>query len=167
MPSQTRARAAARAARIAVTAASGVARRQRLEEPAETVGIGGHRAEQRPAGRAHSHVGQTVTAQRDRDREVSSTLARIVIDRAGRHGASARDSAEPNPLTRAASSNNAAPAEEINDSPTDSRTRHQPPRLRFTYGVPSRSRTWTSTSPIFPSRTGTSVRHTPLYTPPA
>src|SRR6476661_8832149 len=69
-------------------------------------------------------------------------------DRAGRHGLNACESSLASPLTWADSSNSAAPADEINDSPPDS-TPTPPQRLGFTYGVPfSYPEIGPSTSPL-------------------
>src|SRR4029077_1679096 len=65
----------------------------------------------------------------------STVFAGSCTDRAGRYGLNACESSLASPLTWADSSNSAAPADEIHDSPPDS-TPPPPQRLGFTYGVP-------------------------------
>src|SRR6478609_4524578 len=78
----------------------------------------------------------------------STVLPGSCTDRAGRHGLNACESSLASPLTWADSSNSAAPADEINDSPPDS-TPTPPQRLGFTYGVPfSYPENGPSTSPF-------------------
>jgi hypothetical protein len=50
---------------------------QGVDQPADR-GVGGHRAEQLRLGTHHSGIRQTVTAQRDCDRQIQHRLARIV-----------------------------------------------------------------------------------------
>ena len=87
------------------------------------------------------HVGQAITTQGDRDRDVEQHFARIVM-RPGRAAtAPARWTGQtPDPMIRIASIINSDPDEVANDSPTSSRT-NPAAALCFTYGVPSRSRT--------------------------
>src|SRR6476659_3923671 len=78
----------------------------------------------------------------------STVLPGSCTDRAGRHGLNACESSLASPLTWADSSNSAAPADEINDSPPDS-TPTPPQRLGFTSGVPfSYPENGPSTSPF-------------------
>ncbi|GAA0628245.1 hypothetical protein GCM10009547_34830 [Sporichthya brevicatena] len=81
-------------------------------------------------------IGQTVPAHSDRDREIEHRLARVMHRTSRRHGASPRESPLARPLPTAVCSNNAAPAEEIRDSPPDSTRGTDRTRIRFTYGVP-------------------------------
>ena len=69
---------------------SGTDRRDRLGrslaqsiDQAADRGIGGHRAEKFGLGADHADVGQTITTQRDRDREIEHGLTRVV-DRTSR-----------------------------------------------------------------------------------
>lgn len=68
----------------------------------------------------------------------STVLPGSWIDRAARHGPSCSDNPCAKPLTCAVCISSEAPVEEISDS-RPAWTRNPPHRLRFTYGVPSRS----------------------------
>ena len=89
--------------------------------------IRSHRAEYLRLGPQHRDVGQAVPTECDRNRHVQHGLPGSCTDRAGRHGAKARESPAANPLATAVCSSIVAPAEEISDSPPAS-TRTPEPR---------------------------------------
>ena len=127
--------------------------------------VGGHRAEQLGLGPDHGDIGQTITAERDRGRDIEQHLARVVRRTApARHGASAADSARCQPATLRQSA--AAAPTRRRDQRLADRIQHQIPttRLRFTYGVPFRFGILTFDKPRIPSRTGTSVRYSAVVT---
>jgi hypothetical protein len=156
---QTLARAAARAPRIAVIAATESSPRasmSRLIVGSEaTVPNNSDWARTTAASARQSPPSAIATARS------STVLPGSCTDRASRHGLNARDSASVNPPTAAACSSIAAPPDEISDSRPDSIRTTPPQRLRFTYGVPFSLRIWTFDKPKFPLLTGTSVHHAP------
>src|SRR6476660_742584 len=143
---QTVARAAARAPRIAVITAAESSPRVSMSllivGSEATAPNNSGWARMTAASARQSPPSAIVTAR------FSTVLPGSCTDRAGRHGLNACESSLASPLTWADSSNSAAPADEINDSPPDS-TPTPPQRLGFTYGVPfSYPENGPSTSPF-------------------
>src|SRR6476660_8170282 len=143
---QTVARAAARAPRIAVITAAESSPRVSMSllivGSEATAPNNSGWARMTAASARQSPPSAIVTAR------FSTVLPGSCTDRAGRHGLNACESSLASPLTWADSSNSAAPADEINDSPPDSTTT-PPQRLGFTYGVPfSYPENGPSTSPF-------------------
>jgi hypothetical protein len=136
---------------------------QGVDEPADR-GIRGHRAEQLRLGAEHRGIGQTVTAECDRDRQVQHRLARIV-HRACRspwpqrtrqfHGQTA--DLRRLQQQRGAARRNQRLAARFDTNPTTTVTLH----LRSAFQL---SGIWTFDKPIFPCWTGTSVHHAPNKT---
>ena len=134
---QTRARAAARAARSAAIASSGCS----ANASTSRLTVGSEATVPNNSGWART---TPMSARQSPPRPIATTRSRTVLpgswtERAARHGANPSLSASASPLTRAVASSIAAPAEEISDSPPDSTRTPEPAGITFTYGVPFRA----------------------------
>ena len=146
----TRARAAARAARIAAIASSGSpakASSSRLIVGSEATGPNNSGWARTTATSARQSPPSAIATARS-----STVLPGSWTERAARHGANPSRQSFASPLTRAVASSIAAPAEEISDSPPDSTRTPEPAGIVFTYGVPFRSATLDLRQPKFPKQ---------------
>ena len=132
----TRARACARAARIAAIASAGCsasASIRRLTVGSEATGPNSSGwARTTPMSARQSPPKAIATARS------STVLPGSCTERVVRHGANPSERAFASPLTRAVDNSIAAPAEEISDSPPHSTRTPEPAGITFTYGVPFR-----------------------------
>ena len=148
-------------ARIARPPRPGHRRPRPSSSPADR-GVRGHRAEQLRLGPHHRRVGQAVTAQRDRHRQIQHRLARIVHrPRPARHGRSAPRQTLGQPADLRGLQQQRRPARRNQRLAARFNTEHH--RQRVTLHLRSAfqlAEIWTFDKPIFSCRTGTSVHYT-------
>jgi hypothetical protein len=134
---------------------------QRVDQAADRR-VGGHRTEQLGLGADHADVGQAVTTQRDRDRQIQHRLARV-MDTAGRpprrqpirEGLRQPADAGRGQQHRRTRRRDQRIATRLD---TDTRTSRDNLHLRSAFPLGFLG---PSTSPRIPCRTGTSVRYAP------